>query len=311
MNNLIIQQAVSAIHENNCVVFPTETVYGLGANALCKEAVLKIFELKKRPPTNPLIVHVPSLDDCLKVASSLNPLEERLFELFAPGPISLILPKRSEIPKEVSGGLDSVGVRIPNHPIVLEFLKAVGVPICAPSANISGKPSPTSFEMAEHYMKGKAAVLLDGGVLDIGIESTVLKVDKENIYILRAGHITAEMIEEKTGIKPSSNTIISHQSPGTQFTHYKPLAQIILFEDKLDFINENSAILYLNNDLDIDTQEYKYIYHFDNISQYVHALYYTFFLCDQQGIERIYCEIPPNIHQGVALRDRLFRAANS
>lgn len=305
----LLQKAVEAIHQKECVVFPTETVYGLGANALCKDSVLKIFQLKNRPPTNPLIVHVPNIQECLSVASGLTSLEQKLLETFSPGPLSLILPKLSHVPFEVSGGLDTVGVRIPNHPIALEFLNAVKLPICAPSANISGKPSPTTFEMAKFYMEDKVPVILDGGMLDIGIESTVLKVENDQIFILRAGFITSEMIKEQIGISPISNISVEHHSPGTRFAHYKPQAKIILFEssDDLPSPHSNSAILFLSHY--INTLNYDYIVPFSSVQEYSHNLYHTFFQCDKKHITHIYCELPQNQHQGVALRDRLMKAA--
>ena len=301
-----LQSAIDAILNKECVVFPTETVYGLGANALCSQSVNRIFELKNRPPSNPLIVHISHIDQIFSVATSLSPLEQKIFEAFSPGPLSLILPKKKEIPSNATGGLDTVGVRIPNHPIALEFLSAINLPICAPSANISGKPSPTTYEMAQFYMEGKA-VILDGGTLDIGIESTVVKVEGAKIYILRSGHITAEMIAEKTGILPCENTAQEHHSPGTRFAHYKPKATIITFEGQMPKASKNSALLFLNKDIDLS--EYSHSFYFDTVRDYAHALYYTFFQCDKLNISTIYCELPPNHGQGVALRDRLIKAA--
>ncbi|MGL4394809.1 MAG: L-threonylcarbamoyladenylate synthase [Brevinema sp.] len=306
--NSLIQSAVNAIHNNECVVFPTETVYGLGANALSEQAVAKIFELKNRPPANPLIVHIAHLDQCQDLTTGLNSLEKDLFNHFSPGALSLVLPKKSTVPDIVTGGLDSVGVRIPNHPIALEFLTAVDRPICAPSANISGKPSPTSFEMAEFYMKNKVPVILDGGDLEIGIESTVVKVVGDQIYILRAGFVTAEMIFAQTGIQPIlNNKALSKQSPGTNFPHYKPKAQIKTFEyqQKPQIINTDGVWILHLSDLDTSCESK----HFHSVADYAHHLYAIFFESDKKNIQTIYCELPPATNEGLALRDRLIRAA--
>jgi len=304
-----LQKAIEAIHQKECIVFPTETVYGLGADATCKEAVLKIFELKNRPSSNPIITHVSDIESIFSIAKTLNKLEYQLFEHFSPGPLSLILPKKSNIPLEVTGGLDSIAVRIPNHPVALAFLKEVNTPICAPSANLSGQPSPTTFEMAKYYMGTKVPIILDGGQLDIGIESTVIKVEQNNIYILRAGFITAEMIKELTGIIPQYPTNQLYRSPGTQFAHYKPKAKVIIFEqgEVPNTIHNNSAILYLSPSL--NTENYNYKIHFLSTKDYAQALYYSFFNCDKKKIDYIYCELPLAIHQGIALKDRLHRAA--
>lgn len=307
MNKSTISQAVQAIHQQQCVVFPTETVYGLGANALCEKSVHHIFQLKNRPATNPLIVHIGNLDMITLVASSISTLEQRLFENFSPGPLTIVLPKNNNIPDIVTGGLDSVGIRIPNHPIALEFLQAVQLPICAPSANISGKPSPTTYEMACYYMENKNIPILDGGSLEIGIESTVIKVDNNQIYLLRAGSISPEMIADFCGIMPITNSTEAHRSPGTQFAHYKPQANIHLFAfGTSPILLENSVLLCINKPSNIS--DYKKVYHFSSIQEYMHHLYDIFFQCDKAKISTIICELPINQSEGMGLYDRLSRA---
>ncbi len=303
---MTIQDAVRAIQQQQCVVFPTETVYGLGANALDPQSVEKIFKLKNRPSSNPLIVHVPDIDSIYTVASHVTPLEIKLFESFSA--LSLILPKKNIVPDIVTGGLESVGVRIPNHPIALEFLREVKVPISAPSANISGKPSPTTYEMAKFYMQDKGVVILDGGDLDIGIESTVIKVDYPNIYLLRAGSISPQMIADVTGIMPTLNPKEEHHSPGTRFAHYKPNASVIVFEGLPPQL-PNSVLLCLNPDL--DDSVYDRVYHFNDTKEYTHHLYEIFFQCDKQNISNIICELPPNSGKSMGLYDRLMRASHS
>ncbi len=303
---MTIQDAVQAIHQQQCVVFPTETVYGLGANALDSQSVDKIFKLKNRPSSNPLIVHVPDIESIYTVAEDISNLELKLLEKFSPGALSLILPKKNIVPDIVTGGLESVGVRIPNHPVALEFLSEVKVPIAAPSANISGKPSPTTYEMAKFYMKD--VIVLDGGNLDIGIESTVIKVDYPNIYLLRAGAITPQMIAEVTSIMPTLNPKEEHHSPGTRFAHYKPNASVVVYEGVPPKF-ENSVLLCLNNNF--DSYAYDRVYHFNNTKEYTHHLYEIFFQCDKQNISHIICELPPNEDTSLGLYDRLIKASKS
>ncbi|MGL4367483.1 MAG: L-threonylcarbamoyladenylate synthase [Brevinemataceae bacterium] len=310
-NTDIINKAIAEILHNQCVVFPTETVYGLGADAGNKVAVQKIFELKNRPAVNPLIVHIADRTQIDDIAEAPNTLEKELFSLFSPGPLTVILKKKIHIPNEVSGGLDTIGVRIPNHPIALAFLQAVQKPICAPSANISGKPSPTTFAMAKFYMEHKVNVIIDGGDLDIGIESTVVKVENNKIYILRSGTITSQMIFDATGINPIlSSSKHAHQSPGTRFSHYKPSAKVITFESgQLPTVGSNSAVIYLtgNPDLPSFIRSKKC----SSLKEYARILYREFFLCDQESISTIYCELPPNDQEGIAIRDRLVRASEN
>lgn len=304
-NDSLIQQAVHALCAGDLVVFPTETVYGLGADATSDKALIRIFEIKRRPAINPLIVHVASINNVLQAAASVNSIEEKLLEIFAPGPLSLILPKNNKISSIATGGLDTVGVRIPDHDLALKLLSAVNMPIAAPSANISGAVSPTTLEMSRFYMNEKVPVILDGGTLSIGIESTVVKVEKDQIFILRPGAVTAEMIADAAGIKPNINSYESHRSPGTQFTHYQPQAAVVFFERGEEiFFSEHSALLSLNyyNNTAVNS------YFFDSIISYAAALYKTFFECDKNNIHTIYCELPPDCGEGRALRDRIIRA---
>ncbi|SFB78215.1 translation factor SUA5 [Brevinema andersonii] len=300
----LIQQAVQALYAGDLVVFPTETVYGLGADATSDKALKQIFAIKGRPTNNPLIIHVASINNVLQAAASINSIEEKLLEIFAPGPLSLILPKNNKISHIATGGLDTVGIRIPDHDLALKLLSRLDIPIAAPSANISGAVSPTTLEMSQFYMDQKVPIILDGGPLSIGIESTVVKVEKDQIFILRPGAVTAEMIADATDIKPSHNLHESHRSPGTQFKHYQPQATVVFFECGEEiFFSEHSALLslhYYNTNVDC--------YFFDSIISYAAALYKTFFECDKNNTHTIYCELPPDYGEGRALRDRIIRA---
>ncbi|MGL5253495.1 MAG: L-threonylcarbamoyladenylate synthase [Brevinema sp.] len=299
-----IKKASLSLAQDQLVVFPTETVYGLGANAYSDKAMQKVFDIKKRPSTNPIIVHVASLDHILLAAQEISPLEQDLFKAFSPGPMTLVLPKNKLISSLATGGLDTVGVRIPNHPIALALLENTPVPVAAPSANMSGKPSPTTIEMCRYYMEGCVPYILDGGSLSIGLESTVLKVEKEKIYILRSGALSAKDIYSAVGIKPEQNIEQSHRSPGTHFAHYQPKAHVILFQGELPAVSDKAAILTFQN-----TNDWKHSFIFSSPEEYAQALYRIFFWCDSQKIETIYCEIPSSDGIGHALIDRLTRAS--
>ena len=299
-----IGKAAQALSKDHLVVFPTETVYGLGANAYSDKAIQKVFDAKKRPSTNPIIVHVASVDHVLLAAQEISPLEKELFKAFSPGPMTLVLPKNKLISPLTTGGLDTVGVRIPNHPIALSLLEKSTVPVAAPSANASGRPSPTTVEMCRFYMEGKVSYILDGGNLDIGLESTVLRVENDKIYILRSGALSGDDIFAAVGIKPEQNIEQSYRSPGTRFTHYQPKATVVLFEGDLPHPSDDAAILTFQ-----DTRDWKHGFVFSSPEEYAQALYRIFFWCDSQKLHTIYCEIPPKEGIGSALIDRLTRAS--
>ncbi|HZW82649.1 MAG TPA: L-threonylcarbamoyladenylate synthase [Candidatus Deferrimicrobium sp.] len=223
------------IREGGLVGFPTETVYGLGANALDGQACGRIFFAKGRPQDNPLIVHVAAPEDIVKLTSALPPLAIACMEHFWPGPLTLVVPKSEQVPSEVTAGLDTVAIRMPDHPVALELIRAAGVPIAAPSANLSGRPSPTLAKHVLNDLGGKIEAVLDGGACRVGVESTVLDVTGARPLILRPGGITREQLEEKLGMQVDidpglSDQSIAPRSPGVKYTHYSPKGQVILLE---------------------------------------------------------------------------------
>jgi L-threonylcarbamoyladenylate synthase len=228
--NTEVGEAAGILRNGGLAVFPTETVYGLGADAFSAESVSKIFDAKGRPPDNPLIVHIDSPSMLEQAAADIPPLAYRLMECFSPGPLSIVLSKHPSIPEIVTGGLGTVAVRIPSHPVARALISASGVPLAAPSANRSGRPSPTSFGMACSEMDGRADIILDGGDCEVGIESTVVSLTDSSAVILRPGAITAEMIRNRlhidvTGAAEPSDIPLS---PGTKYAHYRPDAQVLL-----------------------------------------------------------------------------------
>ena len=191
----ILKKAAALLNSGELVAIPTETVYGLGANAFDKNACLNIFKAKGRPGDNPLIVHIARPEDAEKIAYT-NPLYYKLADKLMPGPLTIILPKKDVIPSEVTAGLDSVAIRCPVHPVASALIEMAGVPIAAPSANSSGKPSPTTAGHVFDDMAGKIPLILDGGVCDVGVESTVIKITENEIILLRPGAVTLEMLKE-------------------------------------------------------------------------------------------------------------------
>lgn len=216
------------IREGFAVAFPTETVYGLGGDAYNEKAVEAIFNAKGRPQDNPLIVHISSPKELEGVAVDVPKAAYKLFEVFSPGPLTLVLKKSPLIPKRTTGGLDTVGVRIPDHPLALGLIKAAARPIAAPSANVSGRVSPTEASHVLEDMKGKIPLILDGGKTRVGIESTVLDLTKDIPVILRPGAVTAGMLAPVLGaVKVFSGEVVVAEAPGMKYKHYSPVCPCV------------------------------------------------------------------------------------
>lgn len=234
-----IIHAASYLKNNELVAFPTETVYGLGANAFSEEAIKKIFTAKGRPSDNPLIVHIADFKDFDLVARDVPEYVHQLVASFSPGPLTYVLPAKKHIPKVTTGGLDTIGVRIPNHPIARQLIREAGVPIAAPSANTSGKPSPTRAEHVLEDLSGKISAIIDAGVVAVGLESTVLDCTGDHPVILRPGAITKEMLERVVGKvievdKSLHSQSAKPRSPGMKYRHYAPEIPLILLPTEIE-----------------------------------------------------------------------------
>lgn len=230
-----IDEAAGLIRAGEIVAFPTETVYGLGADGLNGTAVTKIFAAKGRPADNPLILHIADTEQILPLTTGLNANARALMETFWPGPLTIVVPRSEIVPDAVSAGLDTVAVRMPSHPVAAALIRAAGCPIAAPSANVSGKPSPTNAQDVAEDMTGKIAGILDGGSCGIGVESTVVDTTSPVPTILRPGGITREMLEERLGaveIDPAlnGNPALRPKAPGMKYRHYAPQAPMYLYE---------------------------------------------------------------------------------
>lgn len=238
-----LKEAASIIKEGGLVAFPTETVYGLGANGLEKSSIKKIYKAKGRPSDNPLILHIGKKDGIYPLVKEVPDLALELIEEFWPGPLTIILEKSDLVPGIITGGLETVAIRMPQHPIARRLIELSGVPIAAPSANISGKPSPTSGRDVIEDMDGKIAAVIDGGPTGIGLESTVLDLSGEKPMVLRPGGIGIEELRRVAGDVGQDDSILDKdklpKSPGQKYRHYAPEAEMVVFKGSLDCIIES------------------------------------------------------------------------
>lgn len=248
-----LSQAAAQLKTGQLVAFPTETVYGLGANALDQEAVKQVFHVKGRPSDNPLIVHVTGLEQVMMYVDEIHPLTKTLVEAYWPGPLTIILPiKEDAFPSVVTGGLSTVAFRMPDHALTLDLIETAGVPIVGPSANLSGTPSPTTADHVLHDFTGKIAGVLDGGATKIGVESTVIDLsDPTGVpVILRPGAITGEMLSETTQLMITNEPVVlkgteTPKAPGMKYKHYSPKTNVIMvdsndFEQVRSYLNEKA-----------------------------------------------------------------------
>ena len=236
-SNEDIEIAAEILKSGGLVAFPTETVYGLGGDALMPEASKKIYAAKGRPSDNPLIVHIADIASVDDLAEEVPEKAKLLMEAFWPGPLTIILNKKESVPKETTGGLNTVAIRMPSHPAAMELIKKSGVYIAAPSANTSGRPSPTMAEHVADDLSGRIEAIIDGGLVGIGIESTIVDMTGEIPTILRPGYITKRMLEgivgeveiDKAIIEPDPN--LRPKAPGMKYTHYAPAGTLTIVED--------------------------------------------------------------------------------
>ena len=233
----IYREAGAIIREGGLVAFPTETVYGLGGNGLSGASSAKIYAAKGRPSDNPLILHIAGMEELPALVSDIPDAAKRLAEAFWPGPMTLIFRKSSLVPPETTGGLDTVAVRMPSHPAAQRFIQAAGVPIAAPSANLSGRPSPTTAKHVREDLDGRIDMILDGGPADIGLESTIIDVTEETPVILRPGYIGREALETLLGKVELDQAVFAEpaqgvkpKAPGMKYRHYAPKAEMTLVE---------------------------------------------------------------------------------
>ena len=327
----VMEQAGKLIAEGELVAFPTETVYGLGGDALDPDASRKIYAAKGRPSDNPLIVHIADFDDMKRVAREVPEQAKKLADAFWPGPLTMIVWKSDAVPEATTGGMQTVAVRMPNHPVALELIRRSGCLIAAPSANTSGRPSPTEAQHVAEDLSGKIAMILDGGPVGIGIESTIIDLTEEKPMILRPGYITPEMLsevlQEEVVIDPgiiASDDTRKPKAPGMKYKHYAPKAEMIIVDGAQDAvihkINELTAakraegkkVAVIATDETKDRYDAQVILSMgkradeDAIAQHLYKILRE---CDELDVGEIYSECFQTPRIGQAIMNRLLKAA--
>lgn len=326
----VLQEAGLIIKNGGLVAFPTETVYGLGGDALNKESSRKIYEAKGRPSDNPLIVHICKMGDLKPIVEDIPVNVYRLAEAFWPGPLTMIMKKSELVPRETTGGLDTVAVRMPSHPVALKFIEYAGGYVAAPSANVSGRPSPTKAKYVIEDMSGRIDMILDGDGIDIGLESTIIDMTGEVPMILRPGYITKEMLEKVLGEVHTDRTILDinckepPKAPGMRYRHYAPKGQLTIVEGEVSKTIEKINALTKEAHLEgekvgiIGTEETKQLYLGDSVKSVgnrgdedsiARTLYSILREFDDEGVTVIYSESFSECAMGQAIMNRLLKAA--
>ena len=317
------------IRSGGNIIFPTETVYGIGAYALSEKGIRNIYELKGRPSDNPLIMHIGKQADHEAYVHVDQPYVKRLMDAFWPGPLTLVMRRKETVPDIITGGLETVGIRLPSHPLALKVLTIASVPICAPSANISGSPSSTLFEHVHEDFNGKVDIILNGGKSDVGLESTVVDVPKKTPVILRPGVITKSMLESIAGKVELSRELEADaipQAPGMKYKHYAPDGELTIVDGPkqalIDYINEKTEYHHSRGDTVgvIATDDLKrafntpYVYNIgreDEAALIASNLYIALRHMDQLGIDHIYSVAFHGSTYQEAIMNRLYKAANN
>lgn len=325
-----LSEPAQAIRKGELVAFPTETVYGLGADALNPSAVLSIFAAKGRPNDNPLIVHIAHIDMLKPLVAEIKPDALKLIAAFWPGPLTLVFQKSPVVPPEITAGLDTVAIRMPDHLVALDLIQKAGVPIAAPSANRSGKPSPTLAEHVLEDMNGRIAWIIDAGPCRVGLESTVLDLTGDIPTILRPGGITPEMIQQVAGKVQLDPGLIDGRStekpksPGMKYTHYAPKGEVIVVSGErkkvVQWINQSthkdetagikSVVLAAMEHLSDYTVHISKAFgaagHPEEMAMNIFKLFRD---CDRLEADKIYVEAIPKEGIGLAVMNRLEKAA--
>ena len=325
-----IRRAGDILKAGGLVAFPTETVYGLGGDALNPDSSKKIYAAKGRPSDNPLIVHICRWEDIYRIAEPVTEEAERLAEAFWPGPLTMILQKKDTVPKETTGGLDTVAIRFPSHPVARRLIEAAGGFVAAPSANASGRPSPTMAEYVAEDMNGRIDMILDGGAVGIGLESTIVDVSGPEPIILRPGYVTQEMLEKVLGKVELDQTILDGttaqrpKAPGMKYRHYAPKGELSIVEGSEETVVEHINSLCARAAAAgkktgvIATDETFARYTADSVKSVgsredeeaiAHSLYRILREFDDEEVEVMYTESFSSYGMGQAIMNRLLKAA--
>ena len=320
-----IKECADILRSGGLVAFPTETVYGLGAIATDKDAAKKIYSAKGRPSDNPLIIHIASPADAERYAYT-SELYYKLASAFMPGPLTIVMPKKSTVPSEVTGGLDTVAIRCPSHPIARELIRATQCAIAAPSANLSGSPSPTESAHVKKDMDGRIDAIIDGGCAEIGLESTIVSIDGDSLTLLRPGAITrdallcvCETVNVASAVTEALKENERPLSPGMKYRHYAPKAPLALIDgeqsDVTEFLikksrTENCLILAYDEEISLLADaNYIGIGARQNLEEQAKRLFGALREADERSVDKIYAHLPAKDGIGLALYNRLIRAA--
>ncbi|WP_394011605.1 L-threonylcarbamoyladenylate synthase [Anaerococcus cruorum] len=324
----ILNIASNIVNEGNLVAFPTETVYGLGADGLNEAACQKIFAAKGRPSDNPLILHISNQDMLYNLVDSINDDAKKLIKTCWPGPLTLIMKKKSVVPDAVTAGLDTVAIRMPSDKIALNFITKANTPIAAPSANTSGKPSPTRAKDVFHDLNGKIPMILDGGSCKIGIESTVVDCSEKNPVILRPGYYTYEYLKEIIPSITLDDALVNDgkipKSPGQKYKHYSPNAKMEVYigdnaskkilDQAMKYKNQKYKVGILTfDDAIADFDDFKTISfgNRDNLSYMSHVLFTALREMDSVGVDIILAEGVNDIDLGKSIMNRMKKSASN
>lgn len=326
-----LAEAGAVIREGGLVAFPTETVYGLGGDALNAQSSQKIYAAKGRPSDNPLIVHIDSMEDLTAIVSEIPESAKRLAEAFWPGPLTMIFHKSDKVPYETTGGLDTVAVRMPEHKTALEFIRQAGGYVAAPSANVSGRPSPTIAEHVIEDLSGRIEMIIDGGEVGIGLESTIVDMTEQIPMILRPGYITKEMLEAAIGAVTTDRTVLDATSkeapkaPGMKYRHYAPKGSLSIVEGDAEAVtakiralaaeavNAGRRVGVIGTDETVshytDADVVKSLGRRTDEEAIARHLYKVLREFDEDDVEEIYSESFGDNKMGQAIMNRLLKAA--
>ncbi|HIZ49319.1 MAG TPA: threonylcarbamoyl-AMP synthase [Candidatus Gemmiger excrementavium] len=325
VNEQSITLAAQLLRQGDLVALPTETVYGIAADARNGQAVHKIFEAKGRPQDNPLIVHICGMEMLRGIVAEVPPRAEKLAAAFWPGPLTMVMPRGREVSEVTCAGLDTVGVRMPSHPVVQAVIRASGVAFAAPSANLSGKPSPTNAQDTLADMDGRLPLILDGGESAVGVESTVVSVVGEHPMLLRPGYVTKEQMEAVLGEEVLVSPAILEKlqegevarSPGMKYKHYAPKAQVTLLRGSFaayrDYLAAHAepgvwALCFDGEGAQLPVPSIEYGRNHDGVTQARH-LFTALRDLDRQGARVVYARCPEQSGVSMAVYNRLIRAA--
>ncbi|MBQ7822097.1 MAG: threonylcarbamoyl-AMP synthase [Clostridia bacterium] len=328
-NEKILSRAAEIIRSGGLVAFPTETVYGLGASALDADAAAKIYAAKGRPSDNPLIIHLAKASDAAKYAY-VTDAYEKLAGAFMPGPLTVIMKKKENIPDTVTGGLDSVAVRVPSNPAARRLIELAGVPIAAPSANLSGKPSPTSAAHVTEDLNGRVDMIIDGGSTQIGLESTIIKLDCEKPTLLRPGRVTLEQLTDLFGEVALDKAVTQKLTfgerplaPGMKYRHYAPSAPLTLVdgtdEDFIGYVigksGDGVAVIACDEDKErlinagFMPENVLTLGARADVVSHAASLFALLRTCDERNFTNLYAKLPAREGLSLALYNRIIKAA--